>query len=171
MSLTSKWASQCFYVSILTMAKEIQSYKFHYLLHSADLINDYLRVQLLPLEISPHQARVIKALERIGPVSQIDLAREFDIAAASMSTMTARLVARGLIKSEKDPLNAKRNIVSLTRKGRALTGEISRVWASIDAFMGEKIGTKDMVKLAELTRSLRDSLGGRSPGSKQEVSS
>lgn len=149
---------------MLTMSKERQSYKFHYLLHSADLIHEHLREQLLPLEISPHQARVIKALDRLGPVSQIDLAREFGITAASMSTMTARLITLDLIESKKDPLNAKRNVISLSRKGKTLPRKISRAWASVDAFMEDKIGAKKMVKLADLTRSLRDSLGGRVPG-------
>lgn len=148
------------------MAEERRSYKFDYLLHSADLIKDYLRVQLLPLEISPHQARVIKVLDRMGPVSQIDLAREFGITAASMSTMTARLIALGLVRSEKDPLNAKRNVISLTRKGKALRRKINQVWESADAFMEEKIGAKNMVKLAEITRSLRDSPGGLVPDDK-----
>ncbi len=151
---------------MLTMSKERQPHKFHYLLHSADLVHDYLRVQLLPLEVSPHQARVVKALSRMGPVSQIDLAREFDITAASMSTMTARLITLDLIQVEKDPSNAKRNVISLTKKGQTISPKISRAWANVDAFIEDKIGAKNREKLAELTLSLRDSLGGRSPRAK-----
>ena len=146
------------------MERDKQSHKFHYLLHSADLLQDYLRAQLAPLEISPHQARVIMALNRMGEVSQIDLAREFDIAAASMSTMTSRLIALGLIRSRKDPANAKRNIVSLTKQGKALVGDIDRVWTGVDEYVAEKLGARDVSKLAALTLSLRDALGGRRPG-------
>ena len=148
------------------MPKEAPPYKFHYLLHSADLVQDLLRVQLAPFEVSPHQARVIKTLDRLGPVSQIDLAREIGITAASMSTMTARLIALDLIRIEKDPSDAKRNVIILTGKGNALLRKIDRVWANVDALLKEKLGAKNFGLLAELTRTLRDSLDGHAPGDK-----
>ena len=70
---------------MLTMGRQSQSYKFHLLLHSADLIEDYLRIKLSPLDLTPRQARVLKALNRLGPVAQVELARSFGITAASMS--------------------------------------------------------------------------------------
>lgn len=146
------------------MTKARKSHQFHLLLHAADLVQDHLRVQLLPLEVSPQQARVIKALGRMGTVSQVDLAREFGITAASMSTMTSRLIALDLIAAQKDPSNAKRNLISLTGKGEALLGDISRVWAGVDTFIEEKIGSDNTQELAELARLLRDALGGRRPG-------
>ena len=146
------------------MTKDKQPHKFHSLLHAADLLYDYLRTQLAPLEVSPQQARVVMALNRLGEMSQIDLAREFDIAAASMSTMTARLIALDLISSRKDPLNAKRNIVDLTKQGKALVDDIDRAWASVDDHMLEKMGEKDSSQLTALALSLRDALGGRRPG-------
>lgn len=146
------------------MPKKRHSYQFHCLLHAADLIQDYLRTQLLPLGVSPPQARVIKALGFLGPISQIELAREFGITAASMSTMTSRLITLELIAAQKDPQNAKRNLISLTAKGEALIDDISQAWASTDTFMAESIGSDNAQALTELTRQLRDALGGRKPG-------
>lgn len=96
-------------------------------------------------------------------MSQIELARQFGITAASMSTMTTRLIALNYVSSEKDPDNAKRNIISLTNDGRALIDDIDRVWAAVDTLMEEKIGVDNVQRLAELTRLLRDTLGGRPP--------
>lgn len=146
------------------MAKTKQSHKFHSLLHSAELVQDHLRSQLAPLDVSPQQARVVMTLNRMGEMSQIDVAREFGIAAASMSTMTARLIALDLIRSRKDPANAKRNIVSLTKQGKSLVGDIDRVWAGVDEYLAEMLGARDVSKLAALTLSLRDALGWRRPG-------
>ena len=146
------------------MVETKKPHKFHSLLHSAELVQDHLRSQLAPLDVSPQQARVVMTLSRLGEMSQIDLAREFGIAAASMSTMTSRLLALDLIRSRKDPTNAKRNIVRLTKQGKALVGDIDRVWASVDDFLAEKLGARDVSKLAALTLSLRDALGGRRPG-------
>ena len=145
------------------MGRQSQSYKFHLLLHSADLIEDYLRIKLSPLDLTPRQARVLKALNRLGPVAQVELARSFGITAASMSTMTARLIALGFIKSDKDPDNAKRNIISLTTQGAALLDDISKAWKETDNYMEEKIGSDNLQKLAELSQMLRDSLGGSRP--------
>ncbi len=147
------------------MSKPRDSFNFHSLLHSADLVHDYLHLQLSTSNLSPQQARVIKALNRMGPLSQIELAREFNIAAASMSTMTKRLIALNYVSSERDPHNAKRNLISLTTEGEALVEFIDEAWKDVDRYLEKKIGADNLEKLSELTRLLRDSLGGRIPGS------
>ncbi|MFT2092419.1 MarR family winged helix-turn-helix transcriptional regulator [Paraglaciecola sp. 2405UD69-4] len=146
------------------MTIKSSKHKFHLLLHSADLLQEYLSVKLLALGITSSQARVIKALNRLGKISQIDLAREFDITAASMSTMTSRLTALGFITTQKDPANAKRNLLSLTPKGTAIIDDIEIAWASVDEYIEELIGKEKQHTLAELTQELRDSLGGHKPG-------
>lgn len=146
------------------MPQNRHSYKFHSLLHAADLVQGHLRTQLLPLGISSPQARVIMALSFLGPISQIELAREFGITAASMSTMISRLIALELIAAEKDPENAKRNLIQLSRNGEALLGDIEQAWARTDEFMEESIGGENAQALTVLARQLRDALGGRKPG-------
>ncbi|RVU82812.1 MarR family transcriptional regulator [Leucothrix sargassi] len=148
------------------MHKDKHSHKFHCLLHSAELLQEYLRVQLLPLGVSPSQARVVKALGFLGPISQIELAREFGITAASMSTMTSRLIALDLIASSKDPNNAKRNLTRLTPKGEALLDDIDQAWSHTDAFMTDSMGDDKANTLSSLACELRDALGGRKPGAK-----
>ena len=143
-------------------------HKFHLLLHSADLIQEYLSVKLLALGITSSQARVIKALNHLGKTSQVDLAKEFDITAASMSTMTGRLTALGFIATQKDPVNAKRNLLSLTPKGTAIIDDIEMAWANVDEYIQARIGKEKQHTLAALTQELRDSLGGRKPGKERE---
>lgn len=120
--------------------------------------------RLAPFGIHPRQARILDALGRMGQASQVELAREFGLSAASMSTMTTRLIGLNYVSAEKDPYYAKRNIISLTDDGKALVGDMDQAWAEVDLFMEEKIGGDNAEKLAELTRLLRDSLGGRIPG-------
>ena len=78
--------------------------------------------------------------------------------------MTSRLIALELIAAEKDPQNAKRNLISLTAKCEALLDDISRAWAGTDAFMEESIGSDNAQALSDLACQLRDALGGRKPG-------
>ena len=136
------------------------SFSLHYLLHSANLVEERLRHRLADIGISPRQARVIDALARLGAVSQVALAREF----ASMSTMAARLVAADIIARKVDPAEARSNIVELTPRGRELLADVHAAWRDIDTLIADTIGAEDAAQLAALAQSLRDRLGGTVPG-------
>ncbi|WP_180955931.1 MarR family winged helix-turn-helix transcriptional regulator [Monaibacterium marinum] len=139
----------------------------HFLLHASDLVEDKLRRRLNELDLHPRQARVLDALSRMEPTSQVELARAFDVTAASMSTMTVRLMAAGLITRQVDPDQARSNVLRLTPQGTELLDTIHQAWRSIDDEIAELIGPEDAATLAALTRKLRNSLGGSAPGMKQ----
>lgn len=139
-------------------------FTLHSLLHTADLLEDRLRERLAGIGVRPRQARVIDALARMEPASQVALARAFDITPASMSTMTTRLIEAGHITREVDPDEARAHMLRLTPLGHGLLSEIHAAWRDIDRLIETSIGTADAARLAELTRALRDALGGRVPG-------
>lgn len=136
----------------------------HFLLHSAALVEDRLRHRLAILDLGPRQARVIDALGRMGTASQISLAREFDVTPASMSTMTTRLITAGFISRETNPAETRSNVLRLTKRGQDILSEIHEAWESIDRLITSRVGSEKAALLAELTRELRDELGGRGPG-------
>ena len=140
------------------------SFSLHFLLHSAALVEEQLRVRLAEIGVRPRQARIIQALSRMEPASQVSLAREFGITPASMSTMTVRLIEAGFISREPDPDEARSNLLRLTPRGRGLLSDIHAAWGDIDALIAERIGSENAATLARMTRALRDSLGGRVPG-------
>ncbi len=109
---------------------------------------------------------MVDALGRLGEASQADLAREFAVTAASMSTMTGRLVNAGLISKRPDPDALRSNILSLTERGRDLLGVIYDEWEATNQDIREAIGAEDAAKLATLMLKLRDALGGRTPGAR-----
>jgi DNA-binding MarR family transcriptional regulator len=139
-------------------------FTLHHLLHSADLLDDALRRRLARIDVRPRQARIVDALSRMEPASQVALAREFDITPASMSTMTARLIEAGFITREVDPEEARSNVLRLTPRGRALLSDIHAAWRDVDRLIEDKIGTDEAQTLSRVTRALRDALGGRVPG-------
>ena len=139
-------------------------FTLHHLLHSADLVEDALRQRLACIDRHPRQARIIDALARMEPASQVTLARAFDITPASMSTMTARLIEAGFVTREVDPHEARSNLLRLTPRGRGLLSEIHAAWRDVDALIAERIGAVEAETLSRLTRALRDGLGGRVPG-------
>ncbi len=147
----------------------IRQHQFHLLLHSADLLEDRLRLQLAPLGIGPRQARVIDAMHRMGETSQAALAREFNVKQASMSTMTARLITAGYILRRKDPDDVRGNLLSLTKKGEEMLTQIEVVWDEIDAFAAAAIGAERFDRLTHQAGALRDALGGRRPGTQRKA--
>ncbi|MBU2936460.1 MULTISPECIES: MarR family winged helix-turn-helix transcriptional regulator [Pacificibacter] len=142
---------------------QTESFNFHLLLHSANLVGEQLRQKLADIGVSQSQARVLDALARMGAVSQVTLVREFGITPASMSTMTARLIEAGYISRMVDPAEARSNIVELTPKGRDLLADIYAAWQEIDTLIKDTMGAEDASQLADLTRSLLERLGGKAP--------
>ena len=143
----------------------IDRHGFHGILHSANLIETVLRRQLAPIGISPSQARVLEAMDRMGSVCQSDLASEFGITPASMSTMADRLLSAGYITRTVDPASRRQNVLELTDTGRTLVGGIYEAWTVVDDTIRAALG-KDATQFFELGRRLREGLGGAIPGSR-----
>lgn len=137
---------------------------FHLLLHAGRILEGRLRDRLSGLGVQPAQARVIVALAHMGAVSQVELAREFDITPASMSTMTARLVDAGFILKTPNPSQARENVLRLSEKGLQLREEIESAWDEMDVLMGELLGTRQAEELTEGLHALYTALGARPPG-------
>ena len=152
------------YISIRTIRMATDRFALHFLLHAADLVEDDLRRRLASLGMRPRQARVIDALSRMEPCSQVRLAREFDVTPASMSTMTVRLIEAGYVSRETDPDEARAHVLRLTESGRDLLSAIHATWREVDAMIAERIGSGPATELAKRARALRDALGGRAPG-------
>lgn len=156
-------------VSILTICMQPDKFDFHQLLHSADLVEAQLRSRLKPLGIRPRQARILNAINRLGPVTQNHLACAFDISPASMSTMTTRLVAAGFLSRNANPRELRSNLLQLTNEGEELLQQIYDVWEEMDDFVEELIGLRAARSLSELTQRLLDELGGNPPAQYVEL--
>lgn len=137
---------------------------FHALLHSADLLERRLTDRLAPLGVRPRQARVLVAIEVIGPTSQTALAREFDLTKGSMSTMIDRLLALGLVERKKSESDRRGDVVTLSPAGARVVADIRRAWQDIDSMIEDMLGPAKQRLLAELANELRVALGGGIPG-------
>ena len=141
-----------------------QPYPFHLFLHCGHLIEERLRTKLAPLDIMPRQARVLDALGRMGQASQVQLADEFGLSAASISTMTTRLLAAGLIEKRVDELELRSNVLKLSAHGKSSLAEIYRVWKEMDQEIDTAIGSENAIQLGLITHKLRNAFGGFTPG-------
>ncbi|WP_299546741.1 MarR family transcriptional regulator [uncultured Tateyamaria sp.] len=139
----------------------------HFLLHSAALVEDVVRHELRPLGVGHSQARVLDALDRMGPSSQIELADECNITAASMSTMTMRLLASGFIVRRQDPNEKRSNILRLSKTGASLLSDVRAIWHKVDRIIEGVIGADKAATIFKTAEELRDALGGRTAGERR----
>ena len=145
-----------------------KNYRFHSLLHSSDLLEQRLRIGLEPLELRPRQARVLSALNRLGQISQVTLAKEFQVTPGSMSTMVTRLEKLGLITRYREPDERRSDVLTLTAEGKAHLKGIWKPWSQMDDLIVDAIGIEKAQLLGELTEELTIALGGHVPGSSME---
>ena len=125
-----------------------------------------MRDELAPIGIGPRKARVMNVLHLMGAASQAELVREFDISAASMSTMTSRLEAGGFITRTIEGKGAHRIQLKLTKKGTALIDQIHEAWRNVDRVIDEAIGEDTAHSLATWSGELRNALGGQVAGAR-----
>ncbi len=143
-----------------------QKFNFHLHLHFAHLLEERLRTRLEPLDIHPRQARILGILGMMGQASQVQLAREFGLTAASMITMTSRLVAAGLIERHVDAQEHRSNVLKLTQHGNSLLEQIHQEWEKINRECTEVIGEENAAQFAAFSLQLRNAFGGSTPGDK-----
>ena len=155
---------------MLTIDMHCEGIGLHSLLHSAALVEGLLRLQLAELDITPRQARILDALDRMADASQVQLAREFDLTPASMSTMTVRLLDAGYILRSPHPGEARSHVLRLSDQGQSLLAEVRKVWKQIDQKIEATLGVEKAERLVVLTRELRDKLGGHRPGEPRQAS-
>lgn len=141
-----------------------KKHRFHSLLHSADLVEQRLRNELEPLGLRPRQARILGALNRMGPISQATLAKEYQVTPGSMSTMVTRLEKLGLVTRYREPDERRSDVLSLTAQGKAHLQGIRKTWRQTDALIVNAIGAEKAQLLGELTAELTFALGGHIPG-------
>jgi DNA-binding MarR family transcriptional regulator len=87
-------------------------------------------------ETSGYISRLLASLADQGEASQAELARRTGIDPSDVVATLNDLVARGFVSRMRDPLDGRRNIVTLTPKGRAELRRLDAVVANIqDQFL------------------------------------
>lgn len=73
-----------------------------------------------------HHYRVLAALEEYGPSSQVDLARRCGLDRSDVAATVNALADRRFAERAPDPEDRRRNVVSLTRRGRNRLFDLDR---------------------------------------------
>jgi DNA-binding MarR family transcriptional regulator len=94
---------------------------------------------------------VLVALDDSGPTSQADLGRRLALDRSDLHAIAADLERDGLIDRERDPADARRNLVRLTAKGRA---QLKRLDAKVEQAQADLLAPLSAAERAQLTRLL-----------------
>lgn len=104
--------------------------------------------------IRGYQFRLLAAIEEFGPSSQADLGRHTGIDRSDVVAALDDLVDRRLAERRQDEADRRRNVVTLTRGGRAMLKRLDAALADVQESVLEPLPEKDRKVLLGFLRQL-----------------
>ncbi|WP_345751490.1 MarR family winged helix-turn-helix transcriptional regulator [Microbacterium rhizophilus] len=108
-------------------------------------------------DVTSVQYAVLTVLERLPGLSQATLGAELDLDRSTIADLVSRMTRRGLIERAMDPADRRRNVLRLTRLGRATVTELRPRVDGLETVMAGDLSREDR---GELRRMLRTMLAG-----------
>ncbi|CAG7646326.1 MarR family winged helix-turn-helix transcriptional regulator [Actinacidiphila bryophytorum] len=124
----------------------------------ADVAEVY-QEQGLP-EYRPRFSPVVRALRAEGPLSVRDLAAAVGVTHSAASQTAAQMARAGLVTHTPDPRDARRRLVELTPKARALLPQIQAEWDATAAAMAA-LDAELSMPLGDLLAEVAQAVGRR----------
>jgi len=110
-------------------------------------------------EYSPEQIQVLKILSTQGPLSNGKLAEIQGVHKSAISTRLKKLEEKGLVASDKDPIDQRAKIVQLTPSGEeVLRKSDEAVYESIEKLFAGKVEEHEIDTFVNTFRKLKDIL-------------
>ncbi|MET9872933.1 MarR family transcriptional regulator, partial [Streptomyces sp. NPDC006386] len=95
-----------------------------------------------------------------GPLSVCDVAASVGVTHSAASQTAAQMARAGLVTHTPDPLDARRRLIALTPKARALLPRIEAEWEATRTAMAE-LDAELTMPLAALLREVTEAVGRR----------
>ena len=102
----------------------------------------------------PAQERILYLLMRNGTMTQKELQDRMEIAQASLSEMIAKLEKQGLIEKNKNPLDARSTVLSLSEKGALTADENHRIWRENEEHLLDALSEEEKENLHAICEKL-----------------
>ena len=132
-------------------------------MHIGKLLNERLRSPLSEGGIHFGQARILVALLHHGKLNQGTIGRGLHIKPATVTNLVKKLEASGLIARRQDTNDDRIMNVTLTSKGRDAANFAVSVMEQIEDDIRSGLTQKEMDKLRNLLKRVRNTLGGSDP--------
>lgn len=109
---------------------------------------------LAPWDLSPHQARALRVVQRHESARMGTIAAHLRIAPRSVTEVLDGLEERGLVHRVPDPTDRRAVLVELTGQGRSLLAEVDEARDGVSAAYLSPLSERDRAQLARLLRKL-----------------
>ena len=135
----------------------------HLLMHIGKLLQERMRSALTEGGIHFGQARILVALLKQGPLTQVSIGRGLDIRPATVTNMVKKMEASGLIERQRDAKDDRIINVTLTSKGKEAANFAASVMAQVEDEIRRELTTKETADLLYPLLKVRNALGGTDP--------
>jgi DNA-binding MarR family transcriptional regulator len=109
---------------------------------------------LAPWDLSPHQARALRVVQRHEAARMGTIAAHLRIAPRSVTEVLDGLEERRLVRRVPDPTDRRAVLVELTDSGRELLAEVDEARDGASAAYLSTLSGRDQAQLARLLRKL-----------------
>ena len=116
--------------------------------HARKLFED----AIAPLDLKPMHYDFMATLAECGDVSQRQLAVKLGFDPARIVALTDALAERDLVARTVDASDRRRNLVTLTRKGKTLTRRVARIAQEVEAELLSDLSAEEREQLRILMR-------------------
>jgi DNA-binding MarR family transcriptional regulator len=99
---------------------------------------------------------LLTALDEGGPASQATLSRRTTIDGSDMVATINELLARGLVDRAPDPTDGRRNVVTITGKGRRELGKLDQLVAGVQDELLASLSPAERERLTRLLARVVD---------------
>jgi MarR family transcriptional regulator, lower aerobic nicotinate degradation pathway regulator len=126
---------------------------------SAVPANALVSAALASAEARRYHYKVLAALDEYGSASQAALGRRCGIDRSDMVATINELADRGFVERAPDPADGRRNVVTLTRKGRGHLRKLDRLVAEAQDELLVPLSPRERTQLVDLLTRIVDHHG------------
>src|SRR5215211_6782069 len=114
--------------------------------------------------LKPRQFQILGLLHDHGGLAQSDLVQTMDMAPSMLVTLLNPLEADGLVSRERDPVDRRRHLVTLTAAGERALVSASRAQTEAEDALFASLNDEQRAQLGALLIALRDGLAAETDG-------
>ncbi|KAB8191496.1 MarR family transcriptional regulator [Nonomuraea phyllanthi] len=114
------------------------------------MVTDLFVAALAPLDLKPKHVGVMVMLDLHGPAAQLEIARTMGVAPSLVVSLADHLEKLGAIQRVRDAGDRRRQVLSLTGKGRELLADALAAANRLDADLAGPLNEKDRKELNRL---------------------
>ena len=126
------------------------------LIRAREAVLSPIREMLAGPGVTEQQWRVLRVLEEFGALDASQLAGRAGLMASSLTRIVASMVGEGLVTRETSDSDRRRQVIAISREGKALLEANREEAAGIAQSYRDRLGDRDYERLLDLLEQLTE---------------